>query len=107
VLVSLGIARERGGKFTPNMEKVRGLQFDTYQYVVTTEKFAHHYAVLKSYWPQLVEIRRALLADFNDFAIKNPQLFHAFMRELMLQRNNLERLSQQEALALLYRMLEQ
>lgn len=104
-MVSLGIARDRGGKFTPNMEKILGLQFDAYQYVVTIEKFAHHYEVLKKHWPQLVGLRRALLADFNDFAVRNPQLFHNFMRELMLKRNNLERLSQAEALAILYQML--
>ena len=105
VLLKEGIAYRRSGELKIDMQKVMGLQFDTYQYVVTIQKYAHHYGTLKKYWKGLSGIRRALLKDFNTFVIKDPQLFHNFMRELMLKRNRLERLSQKNALGILNRML--
>ena len=105
ILMSEGIAYKRSGKLKINMEKITGLQFDTYQYVVTIQKYAHHYETLRKHWDELNGIRRALLKDFNAFVIKDPQLFHNFMRELMLERNRLERLTQENALQMLNRML--
>jgi len=105
VLIDEGIAYRRGGELKINMQKIMGLQFDTYQYVVTIQKYAHHYKVLKNNWEKLSGIRRALLQDFNTFVIKDTQLFHNFMRELMLERNDLKRLSQEDALQLLNGML--
>ncbi|MEA3493182.1 MAG: hypothetical protein U9R38_02215, partial [Candidatus Margulisiibacteriota bacterium] len=105
VLVDEGIAYKRRGKLRINMQKIMGLQFDTYQYVVTIQKYAHHYKILKRHWKELSGIRRALLIDFNTFVIKDTQLFHNFMRELMLKRNDLEKLSQPGALELLNGML--
>ncbi|MFC1540421.1 hypothetical protein ACFL4J_00095 [Candidatus Margulisiibacteriota bacterium] len=107
VLIDNGIAYKRGGKLKTNMSKVLGLQFDTYQYVVTIQKYAHHYGTLKKHWEELSGLRRALLKDFNTFVIKDPQLFHNFMRELMLKRNRLEKLTQEKALELLNEMLGQ
>ena len=87
------------------MEKILGLQFDTYQYVVTIQKYAHHYATLKRRWGELSGLRRALLKDFNAFVIKDQLLFSNFMRELMLKRTALERLTQDDALKILNEML--
>lgn len=105
VLISDGVAYKRSGKLKINMQKIMGLQYDTYQYVVTIRKYAHHYETLKKHWQKLSEIRKALLKDFNTFVIKDTQLFHNFMRELMLKRNNLEKLSQENALQILNEML--
>jgi hypothetical protein len=105
VLVNAGIARKRRGKLKFNMQKTLGLQFDTYQYVVTIQKFAHHYRTLEKHWGELTALRRALLKDFNDFVLKDTALFHSFMRELMLKRTRLEKLSQDKALGILDAML--
>jgi len=105
VLIDEGIAYRRSGNLKVNMEKILGLQFDTYQYVVTIQKYAHHYATLKERWGELSGIRRALLKDFNTFVLKDSQLFQNFMRELMLSRTRLEKLSQEKALQLLNEML--
>jgi hypothetical protein len=107
VLIDNGIAYKRSGKLKTDMHKILGLQFDTYQYVVTIQKYAHHYGTLKKHWKELSGMRRALLKDFNTFVIKDPQLFHNFMRELMLKRNRLEKLSQENALQILNEMLGQ
>ncbi|MBU0502050.1 MAG: hypothetical protein KJ811_02245, partial [Candidatus Margulisbacteria bacterium] len=101
VLLKEGIANQRSGKFRLNMEKVRGLQFDTYQYVVMVQKYAHHYEVLKNNWAGLSGLRMALLADFRTFVLRDPLLLHNFLRELMVKRANLSRLSQDEAITLL------
>jgi len=105
VLIDEGVAYKRSGNLKINMEKIMGLQFDTYQYVVTIRKYAHHYGTLKKHWDELNGMRRALLKDFNTFVIKDPQLFHNFMRELMLKRNRMERLTQENALQILNGML--
>jgi hypothetical protein len=105
VLINNGIAYKRSGKLKTNMHKILGLQFDTYQFVVTIQKYAHHYGTLKKHWKELSGMRRALLKDFNTFVIKDPQLFHNFMRELMLKRNRLEKLTQENALKILNGML--
>jgi hypothetical protein len=105
VLVDAGAARLRRGKLKFNTQKILGLQFDTYQYVVTIQKFAHHYGTLKKHWKELTALRRALLRDFNDFVLKDTALFHNFVRELMLERAGLEKLSQDKALGILDEML--
>jgi hypothetical protein len=107
VLIDEGIAYRRSGKLKINMEKILGLQFDTYQYVVTVQKYAHHYGTLRKHWGELSGLRRALLKDFNTFVIKDVDLFHGFMRELMLKRNRLEKLTQESALQMLNDMLEE
>ena len=105
VLIDEGIASRRTGQLKINLEKIRGLEFDTYQYTVMVKKYANHYSVLKERWPELSSIRRALLKDFNNFVIKDQTLFHNYMRELMLKRNNLEKLTQGDAMRILSGML--
>ncbi|MBI5400085.1 hypothetical protein HZB07_05715 [Candidatus Saganbacteria bacterium] len=104
-LLKEGIAYRRSGQVKLNMEKILGLQFDTYQYVVTIQKYSHHYEVLQKRWPELTNLRVALLKDFNNFVLKDQNIFHNFMRELMLKRNQLERLTQEDALRILSGML--
>ena len=106
LLLNEGVATKKEGKLSINQEKILGLQFDTYQYVVTVEKYAHHYATLKKHWEKLSALRKALLLDFNDFVLKDPTLFHNFMRELMLSRTRLEKLSEGQALDTLNEMIE-
>jgi len=106
LLVKEGIANRRSGQFRLNMEKVRGLQFDTYQYVVMIEKYAHHYKILADNWSELSSLRKALLADFRTFVLRDPLLLHNFLRELMIKRTNLERLDQSTAVNLLKQMVK-
>jgi hypothetical protein len=48
-----------------------------------------------------------MLEDFNNFVLKDPLLFNNFMRELMLARTRLAKLSREEALRLLNEMIGQ
>jgi hypothetical protein len=105
VLINEGIAYRRSGNLKINMEKILGLKNDTYQYVVTIQKYAHHYETLKRRWPELSALRLALLKDFNNFVLKDQDLFQNFMRELMLKRNNLEEITQPEAIQLLNKLI--
>jgi len=106
ILINEGIAYRRAGKLKINMQKILGLQFDVYQYVVAVQKYAHHYGTLKKHWKELTALRRALLKDIKNFVIKDPKLLHDFTRELMLKRTRLEKLSQQNAIEILKEMLE-
>jgi hypothetical protein len=45
------------------------------------------------------------LQDFNNFVIKDPGVLHNFTRELMLKRTRLEKLTQEDALNILAKML--
>ncbi|MEK7375775.1 MAG: L,D-transpeptidase [Candidatus Margulisiibacteriota bacterium] len=101
VLISAGVAKIKNGKAVFDDKKLRGLRYDTYQYVVIVEKYAHHYIVLKQYWTELAGLRDSMLEDFNNFVLKDPKLFYSFMREVMLSRIGLERLSQEKAIKLL------
>jgi hypothetical protein len=105
ILIKEGIAKQGRSKLSIDMEKILGLQYDSYQYVVTIRKFAHHYQTLKNHWEELNSLRRALLVDFNNFVIKDINLYYNFMRELMLKRKNLERISQEDALQTIKKML--
>jgi len=95
------VAGKQQGKLVINWRKVNGLHFDLYQYAVALQKYANHYAALKNYWDELDDLRRAMLRDFNSFVIKDPALFHGFMRELMLARTRLEKIDQQKAFKIL------
>jgi hypothetical protein len=98
---------ERGGpKMKLEQAKVDGLIYDNYMYAVTIEKYAHHYETLRNYWTELSGLRVALLQDFNDFVVKDPVVFHSFLRELMLARTRLERLSQENAVRQLAKLSE-
>ena len=105
-LIAAGAAEQRKGVFTLDQPKLAGLGFDIHQYVVTIEKYAHHYATLKQYWGDLSGLRRAMLEDFNNFTLKDPVLFNNFMRELMLARARLERLDNAAAARLLDQLVE-
>jgi hypothetical protein len=97
----------RGGpKMKLDQRKIDGLIYDNYMYVVTLEKYAHHYATLQRYWKELSGLRVAMLQDFNDFVVKDPAVFHSFLRELMLARTRLERLSQENAVRQLAKLIE-
>jgi len=105
-LINSRAAVYRKGVFYLDKPKLAGLGFDIHQYVVTIEKYAHHYTTLKQYWGDLSGLRRALLEDFNNFVLKDPVLFNNFMRELMLARTRLERLDNAAAARLLDRLVE-
>lgn len=105
VLTDEGIISRRSGKLRVNQEKILGLSFDTYQYVVAIQKYSHHYQTLKKYWPELSNLRKSMLQDFNNFVIKDPEAFKNFVRELMLKRTNLERVSEGSAQDILEQML--
>ena len=105
ILISENIAYRRGGKLKINMQKILGLQFDTYQYVITIQKYAHHYEILKNNWQEISALRRALLKDFKNLVLTDPVLLHNFLRELMVRRTELKRLSEQEALEILRQMI--
>lgn len=84
-----------------NREKLLGLWNDVYRFVLAIEKYAHHYAVLKANWGSLSEVRQAILVDFNNFVIKDPEVFHRFIQELMVRRDEMKRLTQQDAIDIL------
>lgn len=105
VLIDEGIISRRSGKLRVNQEKILGLSFDTYQYVVAIQKYAHHYQTLKKYWPELSNLRKSMLQDFNNFVIKDPEAFKSFVRELMLKRTGLERISEESSRDILEQML--
>ena len=104
-LIAAGAAVLKQGVLRLDRPKLAGLGFDIHQYVVTIEKYAHHYTTLKQYWGGLSGLRGAMLADFNNFVLKDPVLFNNFMRELMLARARLERLDNAAAARLLDRLI--
>ncbi len=106
ILISEGVASRQGTKLKINPEKLLGLQYDVYQYVVAIQKFAHHYGILKENWDQLSGLRKALLKDFNNFVIKDPIVFNNFMRELMLERTSLRKLNQEQARDILIKRVD-
>jgi hypothetical protein len=105
-LIAAGAASVRKGVFSLDQPKLAGLGFDIHQYVVTIEKYAHHYTTLKQYWGDLSGLRGAMLVDFNNFVLKDPVLFNDFMRELMLARTRLEKLDNAAAARQLYQLIE-
>jgi len=105
VLIRNGLAQKWGKELKINQEKLMGINFDTYQYVVAIRKNANTYEVLKNNWSALSELRAALLSDFKRFVIKDPEIFYAFTRELMLKRAELKRLDQPSSLQLLNQLL--
>lgn len=105
-LRNAGIVKSSQGKTIYNQERLAGLNYDTYLYVVMIEKYAHHYQTLKNYWQELSDLRWAMLKDLNDFVLKDPQIFYSFMRELMLERINLEKLTQSDALRQLGNLIQ-
>lgn len=105
LLLDKGLAAYSNGNLKINYEKIRGMDFETYQYVVTIEKYASHYKTLEKHWDDLSGLRQALLQDFNNLVIKDHELLHKFVRELMLKRTELKLLTRQEALEMLDQLL--
>lgn len=106
LLVKEGLASKRGTKVSYNIEKLNGVLFDSYQYVVMIRKNANIYSTLKTNWEALSPLRQALLKDFKQFIIQNPDILYEFTREMILERADLKRLSQKEAYGLLEKLLE-
>ena len=107
LLIAQGLAKKVKGKLVIDRQKINGMNFDMYQYVVAIQKYANHYNVLKKHWSELNELRLAMLKDFNNFVIKDSALFHNFMRELMLSRTRLEKITQEKAFKLLDQLVNQ
>ena len=107
LLLDEGMAAKKKGTIVVNRQKLYGMNFDIYQYGVAIKKYANHYTVLKNHWDELNGLRWAMLKDFNNFVIKDPSLFHSFMRELMLSRTRLEKITQEKAFRILDQLIEQ
>ncbi|MCU0641337.1 MAG: L,D-transpeptidase [Candidatus Margulisbacteria bacterium] len=105
-LITAGVAVRKQGKLKVDRPKLAGLVYDNYQFAVAIEKYAHHYATVRRYWPELAQLRQALLLDFNDLVIKDPLIFQSFIRELMLARTRLEQLTPDQALRELARLTD-
>lgn len=106
LLVKEKLAFRNGKSLKFDMEKIYGIMYDAYQYVVAIKKNANIYSTLKTHWKDLTGLRRALLADFKKFIIKDPEVFKDYTQELILDRVDLKRLSQSEAYKLLEKLLE-
>jgi hypothetical protein len=105
MLISEKLASKRSGKIVLNMEKIRGMEFDTYAYVVSIKKYANHYAVVRDNWQMFSELRSAILKDFSRFMVKDPNMFGQFTQDLMLMRKDIKRITQKDAYLLLNSML--
>lgn len=107
LLINEGLARRQGKKVVYDLEKIRGVNFDDYQYVVSMVKNSNHYAALRDKWPELSKIRLAMLYDFKNMLINNVPIFQRFARELLLQRIDLKRVEQKGAFEFLVRLLNE
>jgi len=106
LLVEYGIARRSGNKLNINMEKIYGIDFETFQNVVVIQKYAHHYEVLRARWPKLSQMRKAMFLDFKKLLVKDPGTLSMFMNELMIQRVDMKRISQADVVKLLNSILD-
>lgn len=105
LLIKEGLARPINNKLEINTEKILGIQYDSFQYVVQIQKGANTYTVLRDHWSEMSKLREAFLGDFKLFAVKDLSVFHKFMRELMLKRIDMQELSQEEAYGILHGLL--
>ncbi|OGC04911.1 hypothetical protein A2276_03025 [candidate division WOR-1 bacterium RIFOXYA12_FULL_43_27] len=85
-------------------EKIYGMRYDLFLYAVTVIKGANAYDALKERWDDISGIRKALLSDFKYFSVRDQQLFHDFIRELMLMRIDLKKLDNRDALEIFKRL---
>lgn len=106
LLVREGLARWQGSKLVPDEAKVYGVLYDLYQYVVSIEKNANIYSTLRDNWRELASIRRALIRDLARLRIKDPEVFAELMRELIADRAQMQKLTQQDAYRILDEQLE-
>lgn len=105
VLINERIAYYKGKTLIIDMEKIYGILYDIYQYVVAIHKNANIYGTLQKNWDGLSNLRKAMFFDFKTFIIKDPNIFYDFTRELTLKRVNMEKLSQKDAYILLESIL--
>ena len=105
LLVSEGIARWQGSELKIDRLKIDGLIYDVYEYVISIKKNANIYSTLKSRWAELAPLRQAFLHDLNKFKISDPDVFQSYVRELILKRTELERLTQDDAYQVLNSLL--
>ncbi|HVN67768.1 MAG TPA: hypothetical protein VMT55_05280, partial [Candidatus Sulfotelmatobacter sp.] len=106
LLVNEGLAKWQGTNLKVDDAKVYGVLYDLYQYVVSIQKNANIYSTLKAHWRDLSAIRQAFLQDFHKLMIKDPVVFTEFVRELMVERAELKKLTQQGAYQTLDDLLE-
>lgn len=104
-LIDYGIAKRTGRNLSINMEKIYGIDFETFQNVVVIQKYAHHYEVLKARWPELSQMRQAMFLDFKKLLVKDPAVLQMFISDLMMQRVEMNRISQNDVIKLLNSML--
>ena len=81
--------------------------FESYRYMsdmFPTSYFRMAYDALKERWDDISGIRKALLSDFKYFSVRDQQLFHDFIRELMLMRIDLKKLDNRDALEIFKRL---
>lgn len=97
LLVKEGLAKYVNGKLKVDREKLYGVYYDAYQYVMTIKNNANHYAVLKDNWDDLKIIERAMTADYAKFPAETRPLFTQFAAELIIQRTLLHELTQEKA----------
>ncbi len=92
VLIKQKLAVVRKGKLIINMERIRGLEYDSQQYLISLRKYANNYAVLKENWADLARLRMSLFDDFKKFVIKDRDAFKKFVRRLIHERIELKTL---------------
>jgi hypothetical protein len=106
LLVKEGLARWQGKTLKVDEAKAYGVLYDLYQYVVSIRKNANIYSTLKDNWNALAGIRQAMLQDLGRLRIKDPAVFAELMRELITERAQMERLTQNGAYQILDQQLE-
>lgn len=97
LLVKEGLAKNVNGKLKVDREKLYGVYYDAYQYVMTIKNNAGHYSTLRDNWDELKKIARTMTADKNKFPPGTDTLFLQFAAELMIERVNLHKLTQERA----------
>ncbi|MFA4967666.1 MAG: L,D-transpeptidase [Candidatus Margulisiibacteriota bacterium] len=80
------------------MEKMLGLQFETYQSVLFVRKYAGCYRVLAKYWGSLAPIRSAFLMDIKKYYITDPAVLRDLLDDLLMKRVEIKKLTGQDVL---------
>lgn len=106
LLVKEGLAKKSGDKTVFNYEKLYGVLYDAYQYVVAVRKNAQHYSALNDNWNGLKPVKQALLADVKKFPPEIREVFDQFVAEMIVERALLHKLTQKRAAEILSQFLE-
>ena len=99
-LIKTGIAIMDRDQIKIDMEKIKGINFETFQNVVVIQKYAHHYEVLRSHWNDLSQLRQAMFLDFKKLLVKDPLVLQDFIGKLMMQRLDMKKISHDDVLRL-------